>query len=106
MEIDHHDHTSFNCDPKQCDVTDPDRNAEVVAKQPLQDQAACHGIERREDEHHGFGDVMENHVQEEEDHKEDDRQNDLEALLSPKFKLVLTGPCVDVSRWQCKLLAQ
>src|ERR1700731_862030 len=106
MKVDHHDHARLHGNSKQGDVTHPDCYAEVVSKQPLEDQSSGHRIECREDEHYGFGDVMENQVQEKENHKKDDWQNDLEALLGPKFKLVLTRPGVDVSRRQRKFLAQ
>ena len=39
---------------QQRDVSDPHGHTEVVAKQPLQDQPARHGIERGEDQDHGL----------------------------------------------------
>jgi len=47
VEVDHHDHAGFHRDSKQRDVPHPDRHAEVVAEEPLQDQSARHCVKGR-----------------------------------------------------------
>ncbi len=90
MQVHDHDHARLNSDSKQSDVADPDCHTEVVAKQPLQDQAAGHGIKSGQNEHRGFSDGVEDHVKQEENDKEHNRENDFEPLLGPQFELILS----------------
>src|SRR5581483_658339 len=80
--------------------------AEVVAKQPLQDQPSGGRIERRKDQDDGLNNGMEDHVEQHENHKEHDGKNDLQTFLGSQFKLVLAGPRVVVPSRQCELLAK
>ena len=45
MQIHDHHHAGFHRNPEQRDIADPNRYAEVVAKQPLQQQSAGHGVD-------------------------------------------------------------
>src|SRR2546427_11477408 len=84
----------------------PDCHAEVVAKQVLQDETSRHGVQGWEDEHRSFGYGMKNHVQQQEDHEEDDREDELQPLLGAQFKLVLARPLVGEAGRQLELLPQ
>src|SRR5437899_433655 len=47
---------------------------------------------------------MEDHVQEQEDHEQHYRQNDLHALLRPKLELIAARPLIGVYRGQLQFL--
>ena len=106
MQVDHHYHSRFNGDTKERDIADPDRHAEVVAQQPLQNQCSSCGVESRKDQNHGFRDGAENHIQQHENYEEHNRQNDFQPFLRSRFKLVFTRPCVVVFSWQTEFLAK
>src|SRR5579859_6918987 len=106
MEIDDHHDARLYRDAKQRDIPDPHGHAEVVAQQPLQDQPAGHGIERREDQDHGLSQGVEDHVQKQEDHEEHHGQNDLHPFLCPKLEFIFARPLIGVSRRQLQLLAK
>lgn len=48
MQIDNLDHIRLNGDAKQHYVADPDRDAEFVTEQLLQDESAREGVNRRD----------------------------------------------------------
>src|SRR5713101_8461948 len=106
MQIYNHDDAGFNGNAEESDVADPDRHAEVVAEQLLQNQAACQCIDRRENEDSRFGDGMKHHVEQHKDDKKDDRQNELQPLFGPEFELVLAGPFVSKAGRQREFLLQ
>src|SRR6266404_3870841 len=106
MQIHDHDNARFDGDAEQRDVADPDRHAEVVAEQLLQDEAPRERVERREDEHGGFPDGMEHHVEEHKDDEEHDGKNNLETLLGPLFEFVFSCPLVGVSGLETELFTE
>src|SRR5579864_3223330 len=77
VQIDDHNDSGFDSDPKQRDVADPYSDAEVVAQIPLQQQASRHRVECRKNENQRFTNGMKNHVEQQEDREEYDRQNNL-----------------------------
>ena len=81
VQIDDHDDAGFNRDAEQRDIADPHRDAEVVAEQPLENQTAGQRIDRGENQDGGLSDRMKDHVEQQEDHEEDDGQNQLQPLL-------------------------
>src|SRR2546427_2713012 len=99
----HHD-PGFNRDAKEGDISHPHGDAEVVPKQPLQNQPAGHGIEGREDEDHCLRYGVEDHVEKQKDHKEHHGQNNLQALFCTLLELVFTRPLIGVASWQLQLL--
>ncbi len=50
VEIHNHHDTCLNCNAEQSDITDPHRYAEVVAKQPLKNEAAGQRVDSGENE--------------------------------------------------------
>src|SRR5712692_2320860 len=106
MEVHDHNYTGLDRDAEQRDVAHPDSHTEVVAEQPLQDQAARHGIEGWENQHRCFRYGMEDHVEQQEDHEEHNRQDDLEPRFGSQLELVLAGPMIGESCRQRELLAQ
>src|SRR6266850_746508 len=87
-------------------VADADRHAEVVAEQLLQDEAPRERVERGEDEHGGFPDGMEHHVEEHKDDEEHYGKNNLETLLGPLFEFVFSCPLVGVSGLETELFTE
>src|SRR5207302_2486479 len=79
-------------------------HAEIVFEKPLQYETASHGIEGRENKHRGFGHRVEDPIEEHENYKEDDGENEFQALPGTQFKFIFTGPLVGVSRRQPQLL--
>jgi hypothetical protein len=73
VQIDDHHDTRLDRDPKQRDVANPDRNAEIVAKVPLEKKAARHRVERRKDQNQRFSHGSEHHIKQHKDCEEDDR---------------------------------
>src|SRR5437899_1431268 len=49
---------------------------------------------------------MENHIQQQKDHEEDDRQDYLQTLFRAQFEFVFAGPLEAVARWQDEFLPQ
>ena len=56
VQIYYHHYTGLDGDAKKGDKAHPNGDAEVVAQQPLQDQAARHGVEGRTNQH-GLGNL-------------------------------------------------
>src|SRR5207245_9980300 len=106
MQIYNQDDAGFNGNAEESDVADPDRHAEVVAEQLLQNQAARQCIDRRENEDSSLGDGMKHHVEQHKDDKKDDRQNELQPLFGPEFELVLAGPFVSKGGRQVEFLLE
>ncbi len=106
VQIDDHDHAGFHGDAEQCDVADPNGHAKVVLEEPLKNEATGHRVEGGKNQHHGLRYRMEDHVQQHEDHKEDDRKDDFQAFLGTQFKFVFAGPLIDVSGWELQFLLQ
>src|SRR5437016_4021432 len=106
MYVYDHDGSSLDCNAKQRDIANPYRNAEVVAQQLLQDEAARKRVERREDKHSRLHNGMEDHVKQDKNSEEHDRQNDSQALLGPQFKFIFARPFVGVTRRQMQLLLE
>src|SRR5579863_2068084 len=100
MQVNDHDYAGLHGNAEQCNVADPDRNAEVVTERPLQNQPARQSVDRRENENRSFHHRPENHVQQYEDDKEDDGQDQLQASLGPLLELVFSSPLIAVARWQ------
>ena len=63
VQVNHHHHSGFHRDSKQSDIANPDRNAEVVSQQPLQQQAAADGVGGGQNEDDCLSDRMKDHVQ-------------------------------------------
>src|SRR2546422_8562496 len=106
MEIDDHHNSGLHGDSKECDVAHPNGDAEVVAKPILENQAASHGIKRREDEDSSFRKRMKDHVEQQEDHEKYDRDNELQPFFGADFEFVLSGPLVAVSRGKTQFFAE
>ena len=100
MEIDHHDDAGLDRNSEERDIADGHRNAEVVVKQPLQQQPSTHRIDSRKDEDERLGDRVEDHIQQQKNHEEDDRKNQLQPLLRAQFQFVLSRPLKGVIRRQ------
>ena len=100
VEIHHHHHAGLHGDAVQGDVSDPDGHREVVAKQPLQDDATRHGVD--DGEHHdcGFRHRVERQKEQHEYDEDDERDEDLEPLARAHLEFVLAGPQERVARWQ------
>ena len=77
VQVNHHDHARFDGDAEKGDVSDPDRDAEVIAKVSLQDKPSGEGIDRREDQDGGLGDGMEHHVEQDKNHEKHDGHDQL-----------------------------
>ena len=92
VKVDDHDDTGLHGDAVERDVADPDGHREVVAEQPLQDDAAGHRVHDRQHDDHRLGDGVERHVQQHEDDEQDDRNQDLQPLAGAHLELVLPGP--------------
>ena len=69
---DHHDF-GLDRDTEQRDVANPDGNAEIVAKLPLEKKPSRHRIQRRKDQNQCFGHGSEHHIEQHKDRKEDNR---------------------------------
>ena len=106
MEIDDHDDSRLDRDAKERNVADRYGNAEVVFEQPLQQQSATHRIDGREDEDKRFGYRVKDQVQQQENHEEDDRQNQLQPLLGAQFEFVLSRPLKGVVGWQSQFVVK
>src|SRR5579872_856528 len=104
VKIDNHDHAGLDGNAEQRDVADPHCDAEVVAKQFLENQAARERIKCREDEHHRLCDGMKHHVEEDKDHEEYDGQDNLQPFFGSQFELVLSRPLETVACGQVKSL--
>ncbi len=98
VQVDDHDHAGFHRDSEERNVPDPDGHAEVIAKQPLQQQAAGQRVDRGHDKYDCFRGRAEDHVEQDEDEEEDYGQNELETLLGPRFKLDIR-PTTDRYSW-------
>ncbi len=106
MQIYDHHHPGFNRDAEQCDVPHPDGDAEVVAKQPLQNQPAGHRIKSGENQYKSLNHGMENHKEQHENDEEDDGHDDLQPFLGANFELIFAGPLVGIACRQLELLGQ
>src|SRR5260370_9451802 len=104
METDDEHDACFNGNAEESDVADPYRDAEVIAEQLLQNEAARQRIDRRENKDSRFGEGMKHHVEKNKDEKKDDRQNELQPLFGPEFELVLAGPFVSKAGRQREFL--
>ena len=103
MQVNDHNHSGLDCDPKKCNVADPHGNAEVVAERPLQKKSAGHRVKRREDQYGCFCRRLENDVEQQEDYEENDGQDDLQPLLGTQLKFVLSRPAIRVSSGKIQL---
>ena len=83
MQIDHHDNARLYSDAEERNVANPNRNAEVIAQQLLEQETSCHGIDRWKDQDYGLGDRVEEHIEQHKDHEKDDWEDQLQALLGP-----------------------
>ena len=106
VQIDDHHNASLDRDSEQRDVANPDRNTEIVAKEPLEKKASRHRIERRKDQNQRFGHGTEHHIQQHKDRDEDDRQNDLQPLLGAQFEFIFARPLQAVAGRQMEFLLQ
>src|SRR5439155_25982356 len=106
MQIDNHDYSGLDGNTEQRYVADPNSDAEVVTEQLLQDESAGERVNRGEDEHRGFGDGVEDHIEEQEDHKEHDGKNYFETLLGALLKFVFSSPLVGLPWLQLELLGE
>src|ERR1700731_1662317 len=106
VQIDDHNDASLDRDSKQRDVTNPDRNTEIVAKVPLEKKASRHRIERRKDQNECFGHGSEHHVQQQKNRNEDDRQHDLQPLLGAQFEFIFARPLQAVAGRQLELFTE
>src|ERR1700691_442619 len=77
MKISHHDHPGFYSDSKERNVTDRDGDAKVIVKKPLQQQSSAHRIDGWKDENKRFCNRVKDKIEQQEDHEEDDRKNQL-----------------------------
>src|SRR5713226_8776866 len=106
MEVHDHNYTGLDSDAEQRDVANPDSNTEVVSEQLLKDEAAGQSIERGENEDSGLGDRVKDHVKQQEDDEEHDRQNELQSLFGPQLEFILPRPLVGVTGRQRQLFSK
>ena len=104
MQIDDHHDTGLDGHPIERDVSDPDCDREVVAEQPLQDDAARHRVDNRQHHDRCLRRRVERHVQQHEDDEEHERDEDSEPLPGTDLELVLPRPQKRVSRRQLQSL--
>src|SRR5579884_2734348 len=104
VKIDNHDNAGFNGNSEQCDISNPDRDAEVVAQCPLQNQTASERVDSRKDQHRSFCNRVEDHIQQHKDDEEHDRQDDLQTCFCSLLKLVLASPAICVASRQAELV--
>src|SRR6202008_3187030 len=104
--MDHHDDPGFNSDPEQSDIADPGRDTEVESKQSLKNETAGQSADGRKDEHSRLCKGMKHHVEQQEDDKEYNRQNELQASLRPLLEFVFSRPFVGVACWQREPLSK
>src|SRR5258708_24588252 len=88
MQVHDHDNAGFDCNSEQSNVPDPNRHAEVVAKQPLENQSAGHGVKRWKNQHESLSDGMKDHIEQEENDKEHHPHDDLQPLFGSKLELI------------------
>src|SRR5579875_1461581 len=105
VQIHNHDHACFDCNTEQSNVTNPDGHAEVVPKQPLQDQSTSHRVQGRKDEDGGLQGGVKHHVQQQKDHEEYDRQNEFQPFFSTHFEFVFSRPSERIAGRQFQVFA-
>src|SRR6516164_7983436 len=105
-EIDDHYDPGLDGDPEQRDVSDPNGNAEIVAQEILQKQTASHGTEARKDQDGSLCRRLEEHVKQDKDQGEYDRQDVRKALASPQLEFIFARPFKGITRRQMQLPVQ
>src|SRR5260370_42331702 len=94
LEVNDHDPSGLDCDSKQCDVVHPNGHGKVVSEEFLQDESPRKGVDRRKNKHSRFGNRMKDHVKQQEDDEEHDRQNELQPLLCSQLGFILSRPFI------------
>ena len=103
VQVHDHHHTGLDCHAVQGDVADPHGDREVVAKQPLQDDAAGYCVDHRQHHDGRLRRGVKRHVEQHEDDEEDERNEHFQPLARADLELVLTGPLQRVARGQLQV---
>ena len=91
LEIDDHDHAGLDRGAEERDVADPDRDAEVVAEQVLQKDAAAQREGHGEDDVRRFLDGCDRRVEQQEDDEQHGRHDEHERALRAELVLVFAA---------------
>ena len=91
-EVDQHDDPGRGRHAEAGDVADPDRDRELQAQQPLEEEAAGDRAGHRQHHQRGVGQVVIGPVEDHEDQDDDDRHDQRERPPRAELVLELAGP--------------
>jgi hypothetical protein len=92
LKVEDHDHAGLDRGAEERDVADPDGDAEVVPKPPLQQHAAGQGERHREDHVRGFRRRVKRHRQQQKDNQQHGRHDQLQRLAGADLVFILAAP--------------